>query len=71
MFFPLKFLDKFLCTIRLTILINSPALSKLSLEEINSVVRQTTILIAPGLTDEFIIELEANRNNPKEITDSD
>ena len=64
MFFPGKLLDKLLLGIGFTILINSPALAKLSLEEINSVARQTTVLIAPGLTDEFVTELEANRNNP-------
>ena len=42
----------------------NPALAELSLEEINSIARQTTVLIAPGLTPEFIKELEENRNNP-------
>jgi serine protease Do len=48
----------------LTLLATSPALAELSLEEINSIARQTTVLIAPGLTPEFIQELEENRNNP-------
>ena len=42
----------------------SPALAELSLEEINSIARQTTVVIAPGLTPELVAELEANRNNP-------
>jgi serine protease Do len=42
----------------------APALAKLSLAEINSVARQTTVLIAPGLTKELVKELENNRNNP-------
>ena len=43
---------------------SSPALAELSLEEINSIARQTTVVIAPGLTPELVKELEANRNNP-------
>ncbi|MDJ0691573.1 MAG: serine protease [Xenococcaceae cyanobacterium MO_188.B32] len=42
----------------------TPALAELSLEEINSIARQTTVVIAPGLTPELVAELEANRNNP-------
>ena len=57
-------LEQILLGIGLSILISSPALAKLSLEEINSVARQTTVLIAPGLTDELVTELEANRHNP-------
>ncbi len=64
MFSPGKLLEQFWCGIGFTLLISSPALAKLSLEEINSVARQTTVLIAPGLTDEFVTELEANRDNP-------
>jgi hypothetical protein len=45
-------------------LIVNPASAELSLEEINSIARQTTVLIAPGLTPELVKELEANRNNP-------
>ena len=41
-----------------------PASAELAIEEVNSVARQTTVLIAPGLTPEFIGELENNRNNP-------
>ncbi|WP_019507420.1 serine protease [Pleurocapsa sp. PCC 7319] len=44
--------------------LSSEALPELSLEEINSIARQTTVLIAPGLTPELIKELEENRNNP-------
>lgn len=42
----------------------SPAMAELSTEEINSIARQTTVLIAPGLTPDLIEELEENRNNP-------
>ena len=42
----------------------SPALAELSTEEINSIARQTTVLVAPGLTPDLIKELEQNRNNP-------
>jgi len=42
----------------------SPALAELSTEEINSIARQTTVLVAPGLTPDLIKELEENRNNP-------
>lgn len=64
MLFPRKLLDKLLLAMGLTIFISYPALASLSLEEINSIARQTTVLIAPGLTGEFVSELEANRNNP-------
>jgi hypothetical protein len=42
----------------------TPAFAGLSVEEINSIARQTTVLIAPGLTPELIQEIENNRNNP-------
>lgn len=42
----------------------SPVMAELSTEEINSIARQTTVLIAPGLTADLIKELEENRNNP-------
>ena len=64
MFSPFKLLDKLWFSIGFILLFTSPASAKLSLEEINSLARQTTVLIAPGLTDEFVSELEANRNNP-------
>lgn len=54
----------FLGGILLSCLLATPAFAKLSLGEINSIARQTTVLIAPGLTPELIEELEANRNNP-------
>jgi serine protease Do len=50
--------------IAITLLATTPALAKLSLSEINSIARQTTVLIAPGLTKELVQELENNRNNP-------
>ena len=40
------------------------ALAELAIEEINSIARQTTVLIAPGLTPNLKEELEQNRNNP-------
>ncbi len=42
----------------------TPALAELSLAQINSIARQTTVMIAPGLTPELVEELENNRNNP-------
>lgn len=39
-------------------------LAELSTEEINSIARQTTVLVAPGLTPDLIKELESNRDNP-------
>lgn len=45
-------------------LLTTPALARLSLEEINSIARQTTVMIAPGLTPSLIEEIENNRNNP-------
>jgi hypothetical protein len=39
-------------------------LAELTLAEINSIARQTTVLIAPGLTPNLREELEQNRNNP-------
>jgi hypothetical protein len=41
-----------------------PVLAALSPPEINSIARQTTVLIAPGLTPELQRDLEENRNNP-------
>ena len=40
------------------------ALAALTPEEINSLAKQTTVLIAPGLTPELIEALEENRQNP-------
>ena len=42
----------------------SPAKAQLSLAEINSIARQTTVLIAPALTEDLVDELEENRRNP-------
>ncbi len=42
----------------------TPAFAQLSIEEINSIARQTTVLIAPALTPELRQDLEENRNNP-------
>jgi len=64
MFSPFQILDKLFLSIGFTFLFTSPVLAQLSLAEINSIARQTTVLIAPGLTDEFVAELEGNRNNP-------
>ena len=46
------------------LLVNPSVLAELSTEEINSIARQTTVLVAPGLTPDLIKELEENRNNP-------
>ncbi len=59
-----KFISQFLGAFCLSCTVVSPALAELSLEEINSIARQTTVLVAPGLTPELITELEENRNNP-------
>lgn len=59
-----QLISQFLGACYLSSLTISPVLAELSLEEINSIARQTTVLIAPGLTPELIAELEANRNNP-------
>lgn len=42
----------------------TPILAALTPLEINAIARQTTVLIAPGLTPELRRELEENRNNP-------
>ncbi len=59
-----KFISQFLGAFCLSCTVVSPALAELSLEEINSIARQTTVLVAPGLTPELITVLEENRNNP-------
>jgi hypothetical protein len=46
------------------ILTVSPAKAQLGLAEINSIARQTTVLIAPALTEDLVDELEENRRNP-------
>jgi serine protease Do len=45
-------------------LMANPAWAALSIAEVNSIARQTTVLIAPGLTPELKAEIENNRNNP-------
>lgn len=40
------------------------AQAELSISEINLIARQTTVMIAPGLTNELVKEIENNRNNP-------
>jgi hypothetical protein len=64
MFSSIKIISQFLGALILSCIVISPALAELSVEEINSIARQTTVLIAPGLTPELIKELEENRNNP-------
>lgn len=50
--------------ILLSCLAATPALAKLSPEEINSVARQTTVLIARELTPKLLEDLEKDRNHP-------
>ncbi len=64
MFPSIKTLGQILLGLGLTGIFAHPAGANLSLEEINSIARQTTVVIAPGLTPELVTELEANRNNP-------
>ena len=60
----IKTIGKFLLGLGLTGIFTSPAWGNMTVEEINSIARQTTVVIAPGLTPELVTELEANRNNP-------
>lgn len=64
MFSPIKIISQSLAILGAIAITASSALAELSLEEINSIARQTTVLIAPGLTPELVEELEQNRNNP-------
>lgn len=64
MFFIKKICCQFISTLLLSSLAATPSLAELSLEEINSIARQTTVLIAPALTPELREDLENNRNNP-------
>ncbi|MDB9312118.1 serine protease [Spirulina sp. CS-785/01] len=50
--------------ILLSSLITMPAWAALSLAEMNSIAKQTTVLIAPSLTQDLLDDLENNRNNP-------
>lgn len=54
----------YLGVILLSSITSAPAMAELSLAEVNSIARQTTVLIAPGLTQQLVRELEENRNNP-------
>lgn len=58
-----KTLLKSLSGVVLSSLAAMPALA-LKPEEINSIARQTTVLIAPGLTPQLLQDIENNRNNP-------
>jgi hypothetical protein len=60
----IRILWQSLGVILVNVLVTTPVLAELSLEEINAIARQTTVLIAPGLTPELVEELEQNRNNP-------
>ena len=60
----IKTIGQIILGLGLTGIFANPAGANLSLEEINSIARQTTVVIAPGLTPELVTELEANRNNP-------
>ena len=64
MFSPIKIISQSLAILGAIGITASSALAELSLEEINSIARQTTVLVAPGLTPELVKELEENRNNP-------
>lgn len=67
---PIKYLVQSLAVLGAISAATTPALAELSLEEINSIARQTTVLVAPGLTPDLVDELEENRNNPL-ASDSD
>lgn len=62
----LKIIFKTLSSLGVILIILTPkvGLAELSLAEINSIARQTTVIIAPGLTSELVEKLEENRNNP-------
>ena len=64
MFSSIKVIGQLFLGLGLAGIVANPAWANLSLEEINSIARQTTVVIAPGLTPELVTELEANRNNP-------
>ena len=61
---PIKFFSQPLVVLGITLLAATTASAELSIEEVNSIASQTTVLIAPGLTPDLIEELEENRNNP-------
>jgi len=59
-----QIIPKFVGTIVLSCLAATPAFAELTPPEINAIARNTTVLIAPELTDELLDDLENNRNNP-------
>ncbi len=59
-----KLVTKSISSILMSCLVVTPAWAELSPEQINSIAKQTTILIAPGLTQDLLEDLENNRNNP-------
>ncbi len=61
---PMKYLSQPLAVLGIILAAATTASAELSIEEINSIASQTTVLIAPGLTPELIEDLEENRNNP-------
>lgn len=61
---PIKYLSHPLAVLGIILAAATTASAELSIEEINSIASQTTVLIAPGLTPELIEDLEENRNNP-------
>ena len=61
---PMKYLSQPLAVLGIILATATTASAELSIEEINSIASQTTVLIAPGLTPELIEDLEENRNNP-------
>ncbi len=61
---PIKYLSQPLAVLGIILAAATTASAELSIEEINSIASQTTVLIAPGLTPELIEDLEENRNNP-------
>ncbi len=59
-----QIIPKFVGTILLSCLAATPGVAELTPPEINSIARNTTVLIAPELTKEMLDDLENNRNNP-------
>ena len=60
----IKTIGRIILGLGITGIFANPAWANLTLEEINAIARQTTVVIAPGLTPDLVSELEANRNNP-------
>ncbi len=59
-----QIIPKFVGTVLLSCLAATPVLAELTPPEINAIARNTTVTIAPGLTDELLEDFENNRNNP-------